>query len=479
MAKLIHRICSGPSGAPPAMLEHTRTHEGEDEPGQHDHLDPDVLHQVVVETPTALDRGDDRGEVVVGEDHLGGVLGDLRAGDPHRDARCRRGRAQARSFTPSPVMATTFPCCLSMLTSRTLSSGATANDTDLVDLGQSRVVGKGGELGAGEGAPFDPQLAGDGGSGGGVITGDHPARIPAFLHRAMASPASLRGGSTIRSGRADRGRSPAPAGRRPDRTWRDEVGRATASTRRPSPARRSFSASTRSVASPADRGGRARPYPGSAEAHGQQHVSGAPLTKHRTTARPSSSISWNVAISLYSASKGTSATRGRSPGLLHVEPGPWRRADDQRPLGGITDARPVADHGIVGQCHRQHERLQRAVIGAGDPKDVPRRRSTLTVDVEPAADEDRAVAVIWLRVSVPVLSEQMAEVEPSVSTDLSRLTMAPFAASSACPSRADLVTTAGRPVGMAEMARLIPIVNSFQSSRARPSTTIRTSAPRP
>ena len=39
-------------------------------------------------------------------------------------------------------------------------------------------------------------------------------------------------------------------------------------------------------------------------------TSGAPLTKQRTTFRPSSSISWKVAMSLYSESNGTSATRG-------------------------------------------------------------------------------------------------------------------------------------------------------------------------
>ena len=41
-------------------------------------------------------------------------------------------------------------------------------------------------------------------------------------------------------------------------------------------------------------------------------------------------------------------------------------------------------------------------------------------------------AVILLRVSVPVLSEQIAETEPSVSTDGRRLTMAPWPASCAC-----------------------------------------------
>ena len=42
-------------------------------------------------------------------------------------------------------------------------------------------------------------------------------------------------------------------------------------------------------------------------------------------------------------------------------------------------------------------------------------------------------AVILFRVSVPVLSEQMAETEPSVSTDGRRLTMAFCSASTRVP----------------------------------------------
>ena len=53
---------------------------------QRDQLEADVLHEVVVDRPAALDRGDDRGEVVVGEDHVPGFLRDLGAGDAHRDA---------------------------------------------------------------------------------------------------------------------------------------------------------------------------------------------------------------------------------------------------------------------------------------------------------------------------------------------------------------------------------------------------------
>ncbi len=69
-------------------------------------------------------------------------------------------------------------------------------------------------------------------------------------------------------------------------------------------------------------------------------------------------------------------------------------------------------------------------------------------------------AVIWLSVSVPVLSELIADVEPSVSTERSRLTIAPAAASVVVPLDRIAVTTAGRPVGMAETANAIAVRNS-------------------
>ena len=58
---------------------------------------------------------------------------------------------------------------------------------------------------------------------------------------------------------------------------------------------------------------------------------------------------------------------------------------------------------------------------------------------------------------MPVLSEQIADVEPRVSTERSRFTIAPLAASACVPSESTVVTTAGSPVGMAATARLIPI----------------------
>ena len=61
---------------------------------------------------------------------------------------------------------------------------------------------------------------------------------------------------------------------------------------------------------------------------------------------------------------------------------------------------------------------------------------------------------------MPVLSEQIAEVEPSVSVERRRFTIA-FARASICvPSERMVVTTAGRPVGIAEMANAIAAVKT-------------------
>lgn len=65
---------------------------------------------------------------------------------------------------------------------------------------------------------------------------------------------------------------------------------------------------------------------------------------------------------------------------------------------------------------------------------------------------------IWLVVNVPVLSEQMTEVQPKVSTDGSDLTMAFFLAILLVPKAKQVVMTAGKPSGMAATARATAIL---------------------
>ena len=84
--------------------------------------------------------------------------------------------------------------------------------------------------------------------------------------------------------------------------------------------------------------------------------SGAPLTKQRTTSRPDSScIRWNVAISLYSASNGSSATRGYAlAGRGGVEAA-LLGEHDERALGRVADHLAVADDCVRREQHRQQE----------------------------------------------------------------------------------------------------------------------------
>jgi hypothetical protein len=69
-------------------------------------------------------------------------------------------------------------------------------------------------------------------------------------------------------------------------------------------------------------------------------------------------------------------------------------------------------------------------------------------------------AVIWFRVSVPVLSELIAEVEPRVSVDCNRFMIAPALASACVPEARIVVTTAGRFSGMAPMAKATAAVKT-------------------
>lgn len=64
--------------------------------------------------------------------------------------------------------------------------------------------------------------------------------------------------------------------------------------------------------------------------------------------------------------------------------------------------------------------------------------------------EPTLVTHIWLVVRVPVLSEQITEVQPRVSTEGRLLTMAFFLAMRRVPRARQVVMTAGRPDGQME-----------------------------
>ena len=68
---------------------------------------------------------------------------------------------------------------------------------------------------------------------------------------------------------------------------------------------------------------------------------------------------------------------------------------------------------------------------------------------------------------MPVLSELIAEIAPSVSTERSRFTIASVAARAVVPIDRKDVTTAGKPVGIAEMANATPSRNSVIQPTSR------------
>ncbi len=91
----------------------------------------DELADVVVDAPPAFDRRDDRGEVVVGEDHGRRLAGDIGARCPIATPMSARRRAGA-SLTPSPVIATTCPSSRSDVGDAELGLGRAAGEDQLV-----------------------------------------------------------------------------------------------------------------------------------------------------------------------------------------------------------------------------------------------------------------------------------------------------------------------------------------------------------
>ena len=91
-----------------------------------------------------------------------------------------------------------------------------------------------------------------------------------------------------------------------------------------------------------------------------------------------------------------------------------------------------------------------------------------------SAGSTTSTAVIWFMVSVPVLSELIAEVNPSVSTEGRSLTIALRLARSTPPSDRIIWVTVGSASGMAAMASDTALMNSASHAwpRARPSANI-------
>ena len=167
---LIQRICTGRMGSGSPNSTATRITS----PSPRFVGRVQVMNLVrLSKTPAALlDRGLDGGEVVVGEHHVGGLLGHLGAGLPMATpmSACRSAGA---SLTPSPVMATTSPRTWSASTRRSFCSGRNAGE----DRGRGRgpdqlVVAQAGKLARRSAPPAGPSS---------------PVRSPRPICRAMAA----------------------------------------------------------------------------------------------------------------------------------------------------------------------------------------------------------------------------------------------------------------------------------------------------
>ena len=156
-------------------------------PEHHDDLpevpgdcEPDEAAQVVVDDPALLDRGDDRREVVVAQHHVGRLLGDVRAGDAHRDTDV--GTLQGRRVVHAvPGHRHDLALRLQRPDDPQLVLGRHPGEHVLVqDERVQRLVGEAIELGAAHRrlAVADTELASDRPCRQRVITGDHDRPDP-------------------------------------------------------------------------------------------------------------------------------------------------------------------------------------------------------------------------------------------------------------------------------------------------------------
>lgn len=117
-----------------------------------------------------------------------------------------------------------------------------------------------------------------------------------------------------------------------------------------------------------------------------------------------------------------------------------------RSVGGALDLELL-------QARASRKRKLHGEHAAGDERSST-RGSTERLRAETGLTLD---TLIWFVVKVPVLSEQITFVLPSVSTDGSERTMAFLRAIFFVPRARQVVMTAGRPSGMAATARATAI----------------------
>src|SRR5690606_9035533 len=93
--------------------------------------EPEELADVGEDPPALPHCGDDGGEVVVGQGHVGRLFAHVGSGDAHGDSDVG-GLEGGASLTPSPVIATILPSAWRASTMRSLWTGATRANTSTV-----------------------------------------------------------------------------------------------------------------------------------------------------------------------------------------------------------------------------------------------------------------------------------------------------------------------------------------------------------
>src|SRR6516164_5097755 len=158
-------------------------------------------------------------------------------------------------------------------------------------------------------------------------------------------------------------------------------------------------------------------------------------------------------MSLYSASKGSSAILGCTCLVKTASTPPLAASATRAPSVGSPISSPSLS--TASEASTIGSRNSSSGISACPPTRViwPSVEYPLPSIAYRRPTTAIWTAVIWFSVSVPVLSELIAEVEPRVSVEASRFMIAPTLASAWVPEARIVVTTAGRFSGMAPMAK--------------------------
>ncbi len=315
-------------------------------------LEADELDDVGVDGAALLDRADDGGEVVVGQHHVGGFLGDLGAGDAHGHADV--GGAQ-RGGVVDAVAGHGHDVAVGLAAPRRrapcarATPGRTRRSPSIGAASSSSVMRV--EVGAGDDSPSMPSSRGDGAGGGGVVAGDH-------LHLDAGLAAEGDGVAGLGAGRVDdadqrvegEARRPSARGRRRVPSAPSDLGRPGAGARPRASTRRPCDGQALVLGQPVGERrssiAAAAPSPSATAVHRPSRTSGAPLTQQHA---PSSPSRWNVAMNLVAESNGTSPRRGRrGPQRLDVDAALGGQRPRARPRW-VADERAVAHRGVVAQ----------------------------------------------------------------------------------------------------------------------------------